>query len=61
MIVGFVGPTTEVSTKLPVGEKVVAWATGVLHPLRRVGLNGWHRSESGGNEMAEVQGKGTGR
>jgi hypothetical protein len=30
MILGFVVPTTEVSTKLPVGEDVVAWATGVV-------------------------------
>ena len=30
MILGFVVPTTEVSTKLPVGEEVVAWATGVV-------------------------------
>jgi len=29
MILGFVVPTTEISTKLPVGEDVVAWGPGV--------------------------------
>jgi len=33
---GFVVPATEISTKLPVGEEVVACATGVLHLLRWV-------------------------
>jgi hypothetical protein len=33
---GFVVPATEMSTKLPVGEEAVAWATGLLHPLRWV-------------------------
>jgi hypothetical protein len=40
MIFGFVVPTTEISTNLPVGEELVAWATGVLHPLRWVRLCG---------------------
>jgi hypothetical protein len=60
MILGFVVPTTEISTKLPAGQEVVAWATGVLRPLRWVRLNGWHRGENRGNEMTEVQGRGTG-
>ena len=58
MILGFVVPTTEISTKLPVGEEVVAWATGVLRPLRWERLNEWRRGESRGNEMTEVQGRG---
>jgi hypothetical protein len=34
MILGFVVPANEISTKLPVGEEVVARAAGVLHPQR---------------------------